>query len=105
MTRCDSQLTRLISSLVICKTSVLKILRLLLTRHPMMLMMARSGRAKWRALALRLRPVVFKPKAFSPLINSLAPALRHGGGRRALCVGHVLPYPPDLATSTASIAF
>lgn len=39
--------------------------------------------------------LVFKQQAISPLMPSLVPVLPSGlGRRRALCVGHVFPYPP-----------
>lgn len=69
-----------------------------LARHPVMRAVARAIRGGWRALApLLIRQdadLVFKRKAIAPLTPSPAPALRRGQGRRALCVGHVLPYPP-----------
>jgi len=85
---------------------------------------ARSVRGAWRALTLRsLRspaapqaslaiappptpelpmeppapdtaPMAFKHQAVAPLTPALAAALPRSHGRRVLCVGHVLPYPP-----------
>jgi SAM-dependent methyltransferase len=90
-----------------------------LGRHPRMRSLAaRSVRGAWRALTLRpIRPrarqlaapvsmepfglpapaearFVFRKQAVSPVTPAPAPALPRGYSRRALCVGHVLPFPP-----------
>ncbi len=44
--------------------------------------------------ALDDAPATFRLQAVAPLEPSPAPPLPHGHGRRVLCVGHVLPYPP-----------